>query len=256
MSMKTTEDPSFWQPPEDAVAGSAGAEPDEARDRPLRVTLATPPPAAPRAGIQRFFWLWPGVVLVVVASFPPLLARFGAFTPEEAIDAVARSRRVEAGVRRGATSGLDRQAHTWSHRRGGGAGSGPGARFAAGARPNPRTRTGAPEEAVEEEPVEETEDPLLTLLYRIVGYEFSSRDEVATGRFLEDFDSQAALLASLDFELAEPYRRGKGWIKVDAPRYEIEHPDERARPEPPRYRLRVVEEDAAWKLEDVARVLQ
>jgi len=91
-------------------------------------------------------------------------------------------------------------------------------------------------------------DPALALLESIVHGDYTLRTDVATGRFLRDFDGSIQELFGMRFHELRPLRRGPGWIRAEAP-----HAGEKGLQGPARKAVvRLVKRDDAWKLEHIA----
>jgi hypothetical protein len=78
---------------------------------------------------------------------------------------------------------------------------------------------------------------------RIVQRDFSDRSEVASGRFLSNFDERALLLEEIDLADARGIVRTPNWLRATVP-LERGSTTEWVR-------VRFVLEDGAWKLEDL-----
>ena len=85
-------------------------------------------------------------------------------------------------------------------------------------------------------------DALADLLERIVVRDFRDPEEVATGRFLRNFELHANLLNRIDFSEARLIRRGTGWALL-----EFSVPWERG----VLVEIRVVRTVDGWKLENL-----
>ncbi len=98
------------------------------------------------------------------------------------------------------------------------------------------------------------------LIARVVDISYSRRSDVATGRFLKDFENQWSLLVDVDGSTLHPARRGKGWVQVVGPYSRSEsHWTHASHLSATRERgkeateaiIRIVDEDGAWKLEHI-----
>ena len=105
----------------------------------------------------------------------------------------------------------------------------------------------APIEAVDESwgtvPEPEAPDPAVGLLRRIAWDDYIYNDDVAIGRFLDEFSSQAPSIEHLDFDNQEVLDRGVDWVRTITT-YRTDDD-----PEPQRVRLRMVRRDGEWLLE-------
>ncbi len=55
------------------------------------------------------------------------------------------------------------------------------------------------------------------LIARVVDGDYAQRSDIATGRFLRDFENQWFLLVDVDRERLQPARRGEDWLQVRGP---------------------------------------
>ncbi len=87
-------------------------------------------------------------------------------------------------------------------------------------------------------------DPARTILRTLAAGRSPESMEVATGRFLADFDRQVAILGSVDLDSVRPRRHGPGWVLAQADMRESS--DDRQT-----VWLRLVDDQGTWKLEEV-----
>ena len=96
------------------------------------------------------------------------------------------------------------------------------------------------------------------LLERVADGDYVQRSDIATGRFLKDFENQWFLLVDVDRSQLQPARRGKGWVQVRGP-YNMAEARHRSHLTQTNKRwkqateaiIRIVEEDDVWKLEHI-----
>jgi hypothetical protein len=96
-------------------------------------------------------------------------------------------------------------------------------------------------------------DPAQDLVETIVAGDFSTREAVACGAFLQDFDRDRQILFGVDFEAMKLLRRGRNWVVAEAP-YRFSSARS-SRPGAgrggPRACVRFVKTPEAWKVENV-----
>lgn len=104
------------------------------------------------------------------------------------------------------------------------------------------------------------QDIALELMQKVVTGNYSRRSDIATGRFLRDFEEQWALLDDVDRSKFELARRGPGWVQVRGPYRTSEtrwkhrtHLSEGIRywKDATEAMIRIVEENKTWKLEHI-----
>lgn len=103
-------------------------------------------------------------------------------------------------------------------------------------------------------------DLAMELIANVVDGDYTLRSDVATGRFLEDFDNQWSLLVEVDRTRLRLVRRGRGWVQLRGPCRPTEHrwmaethlTDGNERwIAPAEAIIRMVEEERIWKLEHI-----
>ncbi len=93
----------------------------------------------------------------------------------------------------------------------------------------------------------ERRDIAMELIQSVIGGEFEERSEVATGRFLRDFENQWFLLRDVDDSLLQPARRARKWMQVRGPY----NPEAGSKQHATEAIIRVVDEKDFWKLEHI-----
>lgn len=98
------------------------------------------------------------------------------------------------------------------------------------------------------------------LIATVVENGYARRSDVATGRFLEDFENQWSLLVDVDWSRLHAARRGIGWVQVVGPysaaegrstdRSHLSAAKEHGKKATDAI-IRIVEEDGSWKLEHI-----
>ena len=98
------------------------------------------------------------------------------------------------------------------------------------------------------------------LIDRVIAGEYERRSDVATGRFLRDFENQWLLLSDVDRSQLQPARRAKKWLQVRGPYTPSEahlKQDADLTGGSKKWReareaiIRVVDEEEVWKLEHI-----
>lgn len=99
-------------------------------------------------------------------------------------------------------------------------------------------------------------DVVKDLIVRVIAGNYEYRSDIATGRFLRDFQSQRLIIVHVNPEMLRPARRGKDWLQVRGPyatedtplKTELTRSAQRFK-RPTEALVRVVKEDDVWKLE-------
>jgi hypothetical protein len=96
-------------------------------------------------------------------------------------------------------------------------------------------------------------DPAQLLLSQLVTCRYRNLSEVATGRFLRDFERLKGLLQGIDLKGLRPLRRGAGWVQIEAP---YSPPDVAAK-RPGRAVIRLAQDPGGgWKVEHLRLLLE
>ncbi len=93
----------------------------------------------------------------------------------------------------------------------------------------------------------ERRDIAMELIQSVIGGEFEERSDVATGRFLRDFENQWFLLRDVDDSLLQPARRARKWMQVRGPY----NPEAGSKQQATEAIIRVVDDGEFWKLEHI-----
>ncbi len=93
----------------------------------------------------------------------------------------------------------------------------------------------------------ERRDIAKELIQSVIRGEFAERSDVATGRFLRDFENQWFLLRDVDDSLLQPARRARKWMQVRGPY----NPETGSKQQASEAIIRVVNEIDFWKLEHI-----
>ncbi len=93
----------------------------------------------------------------------------------------------------------------------------------------------------------ERRDIAKELIQSVTGGDFEERSDVATGRFLRDFENQWFLLRDVDDSLLQPARRARKWMQVRGPY----NPEDGSKQPATEAIIRVVDEKDFWKLEHI-----
>ena len=93
---------------------------------------------------------------------------------------------------------------------------------------------------------DEAPDPARDLVLKITTCEFANREDIATGRFLRNFDAHARELTALDLKGMKLLDRGENWVRIEATWNAASVPSVRRRET---VRLRMVESKGSWKVE-------
>ena len=94
------------------------------------------------------------------------------------------------------------------------------------------------------------QDQALQVLEALSCDEFTSPEELATGRFLQEIGEKIPLVRGMDLDTLSVVARGPGWARLEA-RYRPSKPWFEKQEEEQILILDLVEEEAQWKLEDV-----
>jgi hypothetical protein len=107
--------------------------------------------------------------------------------------------------------------------------------------------SGASPHAVEaaQREVAENGDSARVLLRRLNNGNYESREEVACGRFLADFDRQSLALEDVDRRQLRLAHHGPGWVLIEAPYRPPAGAEALAR-------IRLVAREGSWKVEDLS----
>ncbi len=89
------------------------------------------------------------------------------------------------------------------------------------------------------------------LVDSVISEDFWAREEIATGRFLRDFDRNLERLEGIDTRRWRVLRRAGSWLEVEAP-WEPEVEEES---DPKTARLRFVKSERMWRVENL-RILK
>ena len=100
-------------------------------------------------------------------------------------------------------------------------------------------------------PAERPPDKAQDLLRQLAEGDYTYRVDIATGRFLRDFDQHWLDLRDIDRSRVRAVRRGANWARVEAP-YD---PSQPGKPKGVG-QLRLVQQDGVWKVEHVKVILE